>query len=43
MSSPTIHRSFLNLAALITDGDVVIAGDGLLARPWRVCTVRQVT
>nr|CAB3465600.1 unnamed protein product [Digitaria exilis] len=33
--------SFLNRAALITDGGA-IAADGSVARPWRVCTVQQV-
>ncbi|KAF8652433.1 hypothetical protein HU200_062763 [Digitaria exilis] len=37
MSMPT----FLNRAALITDGDA-IAADGSVTRPWRVCTVQQV-
>uniref|UniRef100_A0A0A9GF02 Peptide transporter n=1 Tax=Arundo donax TaxID=35708 RepID=A0A0A9GF02_ARUDO len=33
--------SFLNRAALITDGDIV-AADGSVARPWRICTVQEV-
>lgn len=36
-----IDRSFLNRAALITDGDVAPA-DGSVVRPWRICTVREV-
>ncbi|XP_062181648.1 protein NRT1/ PTR FAMILY 2.3-like [Phragmites australis] len=39
--APSDSFSFLNRAALITDGDV-IAADGLVARPWRICTVQQV-
>jgi peptide/histidine transporter 3/4 len=43
MTSPTTDRSFLNRAALITDGDVISADGGSVAvRPWRVCTVQQV-
>ncbi|TVU18855.1 hypothetical protein EJB05_34970, partial [Eragrostis curvula] len=34
-------ESFLNRAALITDGDIN-AADGSVARPWRICTVQQV-
>ncbi|CAL5094289.1 unnamed protein product [Urochloa decumbens] len=39
--APSDSFSFLNRAALITDGDVV-AADGSVARPWRVCTVQEV-
>uniref|UniRef100_A0A0D3G6A2 Uncharacterized protein n=1 Tax=Oryza barthii TaxID=65489 RepID=A0A0D3G6A2_9ORYZ len=34
--------SFLNRAAVITDGDVDAADAAAPLRPWRVCTVRQV-
>ena len=38
-----MHCSFLNRAALITDGDTIAAADGsTVIRPWRVCTVQQV-
>ncbi|KAJ0979265.1 hypothetical protein J5N97_014739 [Dioscorea zingiberensis] len=37
---PTKSFSFLNRAALVTDGDA--NGDGSIAKPWRLCTVRQV-
>ncbi|RLM99719.1 hypothetical protein C2845_PM06G25330 [Panicum miliaceum] len=36
-----IYCSFLNRAALITDGDI-IGADRSVAWPWRVCTVQQV-
>jgi len=36
-----ILYSFLNRAALITDGDT-IGADGSVARPWHVYTVQQV-
>ncbi|KAG8085200.1 hypothetical protein GUJ93_ZPchr0010g8601 [Zizania palustris] len=39
--APSDHFSFLNRAAMITDGDVD-AADGAVIRPWRICTVRQV-
>ncbi|PAN20625.1 hypothetical protein PAHAL_3G336400 [Panicum hallii] len=39
--APSDSFSFLNRAALITDGDT-IGADGSVARPWRVCTVQQV-
>ncbi|CAN6333485.1 unnamed protein product [Urochloa humidicola] len=39
--APSDSFSFLNRAALITDGDGV-AADGSAARPWHVCTVQQV-
>jgi len=39
--APSDSFSFLNRAALITDGDT-ISPDGSVARPWRVCTVQQV-
>ncbi|CAL4907463.1 unnamed protein product [Urochloa decumbens] len=39
--APSDSFSFLNRAALITDGDGV-AADGSVARPWRVCTVQEV-
>ncbi|KAL6865033.1 hypothetical protein ACP4OV_016184 [Aristida adscensionis] len=39
--APSDSFSFLNRAALITDGDVA-APDGPAVRPWRICTVQQV-
>ncbi|KAG8085192.1 hypothetical protein GUJ93_ZPchr0010g11222 [Zizania palustris] len=39
--APSDRFSFLNRAAVITDGDVD-AADGAVVRPWRICTVRQV-
>uniref|UniRef100_A0A0A9GBT2 Peptide transporter n=1 Tax=Arundo donax TaxID=35708 RepID=A0A0A9GBT2_ARUDO len=39
--APSDSFSFLNHAALITDGDIV-AADGSAARPWRICTVQEV-
>uniref|UniRef100_A0A0E0L167 Uncharacterized protein n=1 Tax=Oryza punctata TaxID=4537 RepID=A0A0E0L167_ORYPU len=39
--APSDSFSFLNRAAVITDGDVD-AADGAALRPWRVCTVQQV-
>jgi peptide/histidine transporter 3/4 len=39
----SLYCSFLNRAALITDGDTVAAADGAtVTLPWRVCTVQQV-
>ncbi|KAL6865032.1 hypothetical protein ACP4OV_016183 [Aristida adscensionis] len=38
---PSDSFSFLNRAAVITDGEV-IAADGSVTRPWRLCTVQQV-
>uniref|UniRef100_A0A0D9WF96 Uncharacterized protein n=1 Tax=Leersia perrieri TaxID=77586 RepID=A0A0D9WF96_9ORYZ len=44
--APSDSFSFLNRAAVITDGDIddddAAAEDGAKIRPWRVCTVRQV-
>ncbi|WVZ98002.1 hypothetical protein U9M48_043495 [Paspalum notatum var. saurae] len=42
--TPSDSFSFLNRAALITDGDTIIPDHGptTVARPWRVCTVQQV-
>ncbi|TVU18851.1 hypothetical protein EJB05_34966, partial [Eragrostis curvula] len=42
LDHPSDSFSFLNRAALITDGGVVAAADGSVARPWRVCTVQEV-
>ncbi|KAL5230902.1 hypothetical protein ABZP36_029678 [Zizania latifolia] len=39
--APSDSFSFLNRAAVITDGDVD-AADWAVLRPWRICTVRQV-
>uniref|UniRef100_A0ACD5YYI5 Uncharacterized protein n=1 Tax=Avena sativa TaxID=4498 RepID=A0ACD5YYI5_AVESA len=39
--TPSDSFSFLNRAALITDGDVD-AADCSVVRPWRICTVEQV-
>ncbi|CAL4907466.1 unnamed protein product [Urochloa decumbens] len=39
LAAPSDSFSFLNRAALITDGDVT---DGSVQRPWRICTVREV-
>ncbi|XP_062232518.1 protein NRT1/ PTR FAMILY 2.3-like [Phragmites australis] len=39
--APSDSFSFLNRAALITDGDIITA-DGSVARPWLICTVQQV-
>ncbi|KAL6631010.1 hypothetical protein ACP70R_028350 [Stipagrostis hirtigluma subsp. patula] len=41
LTAPSDSFSFLNRAALITDGDVT-AADGSALRPWRICTVQQV-
>uniref|UniRef100_A0A2N9FRR9 Uncharacterized protein n=1 Tax=Fagus sylvatica TaxID=28930 RepID=A0A2N9FRR9_FAGSY len=40
--APTTKKSFrfLNRAALKTEGD--IGSDGLIAKPWRICTIQQV-
>ncbi|KAL6603901.1 hypothetical protein ACP70R_044262 [Stipagrostis hirtigluma subsp. patula] len=38
---PSDSYSFLNRAALITDGDIATA-DGSVIRPWRICTVQEV-
>lgn len=40
--APSDSFSFLNRAALITDGDIIAADGSVAARPWRVCTVQQV-
>ncbi|KAJ1262367.1 hypothetical protein BS78_09G102100 [Paspalum vaginatum] len=40
--TPSDSFSFLNRAALITDGDTVTVDGSTVARPWRVCTVQQV-
>uniref|UniRef100_A0A2N9HZZ7 xylose isomerase n=1 Tax=Fagus sylvatica TaxID=28930 RepID=A0A2N9HZZ7_FAGSY len=41
--APTTKKSFrfLNRAALKTEGD--IGSDGLIAKPWRICTIQQGT
>ncbi|CAL4900110.1 unnamed protein product [Urochloa decumbens] len=39
LAAPSDSFSFLNRAALITDGDVT---NGSVQRPWRICTVREV-
>ncbi|XP_075636294.1 protein NRT1/ PTR FAMILY 2.3-like [Castanea sativa] len=39
-ATPKKSFRFLNRAALITEGDVGL--DGLIAKPWRICTVQQV-
>ncbi|KAL6341136.1 hypothetical protein AAG906_032252 [Vitis piasezkii] len=39
-TTPTKSFRFLNRAALKTEGD--IRADGLIAKPWRLCTVQQV-
>ncbi|CAN6342429.1 unnamed protein product [Urochloa humidicola] len=41
LAAPSDSFSFLNRAALITDGDVALA-DGSVLRPWRICTVQEV-
>nr|CAB3461808.1 unnamed protein product [Digitaria exilis] len=41
LAAPSDSFSFLNRAALITDGDVPPA-DGSMVRPWRICTVQEV-
>ncbi|XP_004963872.1 protein NRT1/ PTR FAMILY 2.3 [Setaria italica] len=41
LAAPSDSFSFLNRAALLTDGDVTPA-DGSVVRPWRICTVREV-
>ncbi|CAN6337989.1 unnamed protein product [Urochloa humidicola] len=40
--APSDSFSFLNRAALITDGDVAPADGSPVLRPWRVCTVQEV-
>lgn len=37
---PCAHGSFLNRAALISQGDA--NPDGSIAKPWRLCTIQQV-
>ncbi|XP_050292154.1 protein NRT1/ PTR FAMILY 2.6-like [Quercus robur] len=39
-ATPKKSFRFLNCAALKTDGDV--GSDGLIAKPWKICTVQQV-
>ncbi|KAJ9698238.1 hypothetical protein PVL29_007363 [Vitis rotundifolia] len=39
-TTPTKSFRFLNRAALKTEGDT--RADGLIAKPWRLCTVQQV-
>nr|XP_023870657.1 protein NRT1/ PTR FAMILY 2.3-like [Quercus suber]POE88540.1 protein nrt1/ ptr family 2.6 [Quercus suber] len=39
-ATPKKSFRFLNRAALKTDGDV--GSDGLIAKPWKICTVQQV-
>nr|CAB3465599.1 unnamed protein product [Digitaria exilis] len=41
LAGPSDSFSFLNRAALITDGDVAPV-DGSMVRPWRICAVQEV-